>query len=64
MDTRISEGHHSHRVVDTGRDLWKSSCSILLTKQDHSEADAKDYVQTAFEYLKYAPEHFLAEQGS
>lgn len=49
-------------MADTGRDLWRSSCSVLLTKQDHSEADAKDYDQMASEYLKYAPEHFLAEQ--
>lgn len=61
-DSKISEGHHSHRMADTGRDLWRSSCSVLLTKQDHSEADAKDYDQMALEYLKYAPEHFLAEQ--
>lgn len=63
-DSRISKGHHSHRMVNTGRDFWRSSCWILQTKQDHSEADAKEYVQTAFEYLRYAPEHFLAEQGS
>lgn len=51
-------------MVDIGRDLWRPSCLILPTKQDHSEADVQDYVQTAFEYLRYAPKHSLAEQGS
>lgn len=51
-------------MFDIGRDLWRPPCSILPTKQDHSEVDVQDYVHIAFEYLRYAPEHSLAEQGS
>lgn len=41
-----------HRMVEVGRDLWRSSCPALLLKQGHLEPVAQDHVQMAFEYLQ------------
>lgn len=38
------------RMVEVGRNLWRSTCPTLLLKQDHPEPVAQDHAQLAFEY--------------
>ena len=45
-------GHTDHRMVEVGRDLWRSSCLAPLLKQGHLELVAQDHVQMVFEYLQ------------
>ena len=42
----------NHRMVEVGRDLWRSSGPNPLLKQGHLEPVAQDHVQMAFEYLQ------------
>ena len=42
----------SHRMVDVGRDLWRSSGPTPLLKQGQLEPVAQDHAQTAFGYLQ------------
>ena len=37
-----------HRMVEVGRDLWRSSGPTPLLKHGHLEPVAQDYVQMAF----------------
>jgi len=41
-----------HRIVEVGRDLWRSPIPTPLLKQSHLEQAAHDHVQMAFEYLQ------------
>lgn len=42
----------NHRIIEVGRDLWRSSGPNPLLKQGHAEPIAQDYVQIPFEYLR------------
>lgn len=42
----------NHRMVEVGRQLWRSACPTTLLNQGHLEAVAQVSVQTAFEYLQ------------
>ena len=52
----------SHRVADTGRDLWRSPDPIPLLKQGHLEAVAQDHVRMAFDRLQGRKLHNLSGQ--
>ena len=51
-----------HRLVEVGRDLWRSSGPTLQLKQGHLEPAAQDSVQTAFEFLQGGRLHNLSGQ--
>ncbi|PKU47740.1 hypothetical protein llap_1940 [Limosa lapponica baueri] len=40
-----------HRMVEVGRDIWRSSSPTPLLKQGHPEQVTQDHVPSAFEYL-------------
>ena len=41
-----------HRLVEVGRDLWRSLCPTPLLKQGHLDTVAQDHVQMGSEYLQ------------
>jgi len=41
----------NHRMVEVGRDLWRSSALTPLLKQAHLQPVAQDHVRMVFEYL-------------
>jgi len=43
--------NHRIRVVEVGRDLWRSSGPIPLLKQGHLEPVTQENIQMAFESL-------------
>ena len=48
----MGKAAQNHRIVEVGRDLWRSSGPTTLLKQGHLEQVVQDCVQTAFEYLQ------------
>lgn len=44
---------HNHRMVEVGRDFWRSSVSAPLLRQGHLGQVAQDRVKMAFEYLQW-----------
>ncbi|KAK4810494.1 hypothetical protein QYF61_004274, partial [Mycteria americana] len=52
----------NHRMVEVGRDLWRSSGPTPLCQQGHLEPVAQDHVQTAFEHLQGGRLHNLPGQ--
>lgn len=45
-------GSQDHRMVEVGRDLWKSPAPWPLLKQGHLGQAAQACVEAAFEYLQ------------
>lgn len=50
------------RMVEIGKDLWRSSGLIPLLKQGHPEQVAQDHVQVAFKYLQGGRLHNHSQQ--
>ena len=42
----------TRRLVEVGKDLWRSSGPTPLLEQGHLELVAQDHIQMAFEYLQ------------
>jgi len=46
-------------MIKAGRDLWRSSGTITLSRQGHLQPVAQDHAQTDFEYLQRLRLHNL-----
>lgn len=53
---------HDHKMAESGRDLWRSSCPTTLLKQGHLEPLAQDPVYMAFEDLQGQRLHISSGQ--
>lgn len=53
QDTLLQESQYQNRrMVQVGRDFWRSSCPTLFLKQGHLEWVAQDHVQAAIEHFE------------
>ena len=48
-----------HRVVEAGRDLWRSSSPMPCSKQDDLEQVAQDHVRQGLEYQQGGTTHHI-----
>lgn len=58
----LPQKSQNSRMIEVGRDLWRSSGSIPLLKQGHLEPVVQYYVQTDFEYFQGQRLHHVSRQ--